>query len=252
MSGQPAARLGDMHTCPMVGPGSVPHVGGPIKPFCATTVQIGGKAAARLGDSLSCGGPPDTISKGSPSVFINGRPASRLGDSTLHGGVIVAGCTTVFIGDGSVGQSLVSISQIDGRMRAANLVLAAYRDLNLAPPGSRFSDEEKLALARQGHQEKYVVRVTETQFTGDTKTIGPGKTYWTAPYAQLEHAGSDTRLLCQAIGKDHDPKAEYSFIVIDTEAAKAEGMKTFIPTYEALGDFAAHHLEDPLPHPEPN
>jgi hypothetical protein len=27
---QPAARLGDMHICPKVEPGPVPHVGGPL------------------------------------------------------------------------------------------------------------------------------------------------------------------------------------------------------------------------------
>lgn len=27
-----AARVGDMHTCPMVLPGPVPHVGGPVLP----------------------------------------------------------------------------------------------------------------------------------------------------------------------------------------------------------------------------
>ena len=36
----PAARLTDMHTCPMV-TGVVPHVGGPILPPCEPTVLIG-------------------------------------------------------------------------------------------------------------------------------------------------------------------------------------------------------------------
>jgi uncharacterized Zn-binding protein involved in type VI secretion len=38
---KPAARITDMHTCPMV-TGTVPHVGGPIIPAGEPTVLIGG------------------------------------------------------------------------------------------------------------------------------------------------------------------------------------------------------------------
>lgn len=93
----PAARLTDMHTCPMA-TGPVPHVGGPIMPPCCPTVLIGGLPAARITDLLTCVGPPDTIIKGSATVMIGGLPAARLGDQTAHGGVIVVGCPTVMIG----------------------------------------------------------------------------------------------------------------------------------------------------------
>ncbi len=95
---KPAARIGDMHTCPMVN-GTVPHVGGPVLPPCAVTVTIGGIPAARVGDMATCVGPPDVIAMGSMGVFIEGKPAARLGDTTAHGGVIVAGCPTVLVGD---------------------------------------------------------------------------------------------------------------------------------------------------------
>lgn len=94
---QPAARLTDLHTCPMV-TGVVPHVGGPITAPGAPTVLIGGLPAARVGDLCTCVGPPDSIVKGSGKVFIKGQPAARLGDSTAHGGVIVLGCFTVLVG----------------------------------------------------------------------------------------------------------------------------------------------------------
>lgn len=96
--GQPAARVGDMHTCPMVDPGPKPHVGGPILPPCQPNVLIGGMPAARIGDMATCVGPPDTIAKGEPTVLIGNKPAARLGDSTFHGGVITTGCVTVEIG----------------------------------------------------------------------------------------------------------------------------------------------------------
>jgi len=94
---QPAARLTDMHACPMV-TGVVPHVGGPITAPGAPTVLIGGLPAARVSDLCTCVGPPDSIAKGSTKVFIKGLPAARLGDSTAHGGVIVLGCFTVLVG----------------------------------------------------------------------------------------------------------------------------------------------------------
>lgn len=93
----PAARVGDMHVCPMV-TGTVPHVGGPVMPAGAPTVLIGGAPAATVGTMCTCSGPPDSIIKGSSTVLIGGMPAARLGDSTAHGGSIVAGAPTVGIG----------------------------------------------------------------------------------------------------------------------------------------------------------
>jgi len=92
----PAARIGDMHTCPMV-TGIIPHVGGPIAMGCPT-VLIGFMPAARVGDMATCVGPPDTIAMGSFTVMIGGMPAGRVGDLTAHGGTIIMGCPTVMIG----------------------------------------------------------------------------------------------------------------------------------------------------------
>ena|SRR5579871_1693527 len=97
----PAARLLDMHVCPMI-TGIVPHVGGPIV-LGAPTVIVGMMPAARVGDMLVCVGPPDAIAMGSMTVIIAGMPAARLGDPTLHGGMIMVGCPTVMIGDGGSG-----------------------------------------------------------------------------------------------------------------------------------------------------
>ena len=92
-----AARINDMHTCPMV-TGIVPHVGGPITGPGASTVLIGGLPAARVGDLALCNGPPASIVSGSATVLIEGMPAARMGDSTAHGGVITGGWQTVMIG----------------------------------------------------------------------------------------------------------------------------------------------------------
>lgn len=94
----PAARVSDMHVCPMMNPGPSPHVGGPVMPAGEVTVLIGGLPSARVGDMCVCAGPPDTIIVGSSTVLIGGMPAARLGDSTAHGGTIIVGCPTVIIG----------------------------------------------------------------------------------------------------------------------------------------------------------
>ena len=96
----PAARLTDLHTCPMATPGTppVPHVGGPISGPGAPTVLVGNLPAARVGDMAVCVGPPDSIVMGSATVLIAGVPAARMGDSTAHGGTISIGLPTVMIG----------------------------------------------------------------------------------------------------------------------------------------------------------
>lgn len=93
----PAARVTDMHVCPLV-TGVVPHVGGPALPPGQSTVLIGGLPALRVSDMLTCTGPPDVVVMGSGTVLIGGLPAARLGDATAHGGTLVLGCFTVLIG----------------------------------------------------------------------------------------------------------------------------------------------------------
>lgn len=98
--GQPAARITDMHVCPMVTPGvpPIPHVGGPILPPGAPTVLTLKLPAATVTNMCVCVGPPDIIVKGSSTVLIQKLPAARLGDMTAHGGTIIVGAPTVLIG----------------------------------------------------------------------------------------------------------------------------------------------------------
>ena len=95
----PAARVSDMHACPMIEPGPVPHVGGPILPPGLPNRDDRRLARPReTTDKGTCTGPPDTIAKGSATVMIGGKPAARMGDTMQHGGAIVLGCPTVLIG----------------------------------------------------------------------------------------------------------------------------------------------------------
>ncbi len=93
----PAARITDMHVCPMV-TGIIPHVGGPILPPGAVTVLVGSMPQAQVSGMCVCVGPPDVIALGSMTVLMGGMPAARMGDLTAHGGTIVLGLPTVMIG----------------------------------------------------------------------------------------------------------------------------------------------------------
>lgn len=108
----PAARVGDMHVCPIVDPGPKPHGGGPVQPPGCPTVMIGGQPAARVGDLATCAGLPDAIVLGSPTVLIGNRMAARLGDPTAHGGLITMGFPTVLIGIPGQGAALQAAAAV--------------------------------------------------------------------------------------------------------------------------------------------
>lgn len=133
----PAARVTDMHTCPMV-TGVVPHVGGPVLPPGAPTVFVGMMPVARVGDMCTCVGPPDVIVKGSATVLIGNMPAARMGDMTAHGGVIVLGCPTVMIGDsgssgggGGIGGLSVSVLGNGDVQVGENIVIAGTGEFKM-------------------------------------------------------------------------------------------------------------------------
>lgn len=106
----PAARITDMHTCPMVNPGPVPHVGGP-EISGSPDVIVGFQPQGRVGDTLICVPATDKVAMGSPTVLVNNKMAARLGDPTVHGGVLVSGCPTVIIGESGQGATLAGAAK---------------------------------------------------------------------------------------------------------------------------------------------
>lgn len=158
---KPAARLTDMHTCPM-SDGPKPHVGGPITAPGAPTVLIGGMPAAVMGDMCVCTGPPDAIILGSATVLIGGKPAARMGDSTAHGGIIVAGCPTVMIGDGAGGGGGGGAGAGSaGNMSAANAAGAA--NANALSNAAANGDE----TAERTNEEDYTAQYTLVDEAGN-------------------------------------------------------------------------------------
>ena len=155
----PAARVSDMHTCPMIDPGPKPHVGGPILPPGEPTVLIGGLPAARVTDKCVCVGPPDIIAKGSLSVLIGNRFAARLGDQTVHGGVIVVGLPTVMIGDTGTGSPPAPVPGVPGSTGTngpyATQDEAALAALQAANPQSIHNNREYSGLIYRGPDGQY-------------------------------------------------------------------------------------------------
>lgn len=133
----PAARISDLHTCPMFD-GPKPHVGGPIIVGCPTVIT-GKMPQARMGDAATCVGPPDMIAKGSAGVLVGKSPAARIGDMTAHGGVVTVGFPTVLIGEvggggggGGGGGPLTPRMGVEGgnadQAAAAKVMVAASKD----------------------------------------------------------------------------------------------------------------------------
>ncbi len=140
---KPAARLGDMHTCPLATPGTppIPHVGGPIMPPCYPPVLIGNQPAARVGDMCLCVGPPDSIVQGSTGVFIGNMPAARVGDMTAHGGVIVVGMPTVLIGEtggggAALAEAVAHVNPTGSTINCGNIIDAVAARLNGSDPNA--------------------------------------------------------------------------------------------------------------------
>ena len=125
--GKAAARVLDMHVCPLATPGvpPVPHVGGPITGPGVLNVLIGGQPAAVMGDVCTCIGPPDAILIGSTGVLIGGKPAARMGDSCVHGGTISAGLPTVLIGETGGGGSAPVPPQVEAAIKAIQRTMPA-------------------------------------------------------------------------------------------------------------------------------
>lgn len=277
MAKKPAATISHQHVCPKV-TGKVPHVGGPVVSGSAN-VFIGGKPAARVGDTLTCVGPPDTITQGSSGVFINGKPAARLGDGTAHGGKIVMGEGSVMIGESSATAGVMTVvpspnlesitpapktwQALIERIEQATLKLQECRYNHLPLPQPEYSVADQLAMVEhakgeQGLEETFIARIVETQYAQDDNTIGrpltnsDGQvlgqaTYWTTTYSQIEHADSNAAMICAAVGKPYNPAADYTLLLIDQQKANEVGdMVSFVPTYDNIKAFAKRELANEI------
>ncbi len=183
---KPAARIGDMHVCPMVTPGTppIPHVGGPVS-VGEPTVLIGMMPAARMGDMCTCVGPPDAIAMGSPTVQTAMMMQARMGDPTIHGGMISVGFPQVLVGEAASGfpGSVPPISDMSMTVDAAgnatgtfgpNITITGTPEFVTQTLGnltalSAFSSGKDIINSLGGN-----VAITETGAGGDAAGLPPG------------------------------------------------------------------------------
>ena len=122
-----AARVGDMHVCPLVTPGlpPIPHVGGPITGPGIPNVLIQGQPVSVQGDVCVCVGPPDAVLKGSLNVMVSGRFMSIVTGTTSHGGTIVMGCFTVMVNNPAGNAASAAAAAASGAAAAAGAIADA-------------------------------------------------------------------------------------------------------------------------------
>ncbi|MBU2871832.1 hypothetical protein [Colwellia sp. E2M01] len=145
----------------------------------------------------------------------------------------------------------LTMAEVQARMQAATEAVAIARSTGAPLPTSPYTLADKLDIVEQGLDEKYIVRIIESEYATDEGTVGwvnpqtKQSTYWTTTYSQLEYADKDPELITSAVGIPYNKAADYTLLVIDADKAATEGdMKTFIPTYNNLTDFAKADLED--------
>lgn len=172
-----AARILDMHVCPMQTPAVVPipHVGGPImQPLMGSgPVLIGGMPAAGATSMCMCVGPPDMILPEIPgrTVRIGVLGLARMGDQTIHGGTIVIGCPTVLVQAGAIDPSAIAGMAADAAAAAGDAIAevdAVMEEINEA--SDRISELEEMGNLSEAQQnelddlnEQYDEVITDTE-----------------------------------------------------------------------------------------
>ncbi|WP_197537905.1 hypothetical protein [Thalassolituus oleivorans] len=81
-----------------------------------------------------------------------------------------------------------------------------------------------------------------------TGKSGTGAKYWSTSFDQLEDADTDPRLISQKLGLTYDPNANYSLVIVDSQAAAPlTGVKSVSATFENVSEFANTELPDDFP-----
>lgn len=174
----PAARVSDLHACPLATPGvpPIPHAVGPILPPGGVPVFINGLPAGRLGDLCMCVGPIDAIAAASYTVLISNLPAARILDMTAHGGVVMMGSPTVLIGGAGVGPGGRPITRLpNGDLQLGNGIIIH------GSPGFQAQVIARLALiasTRSGMMTLNAIdgsgkTMTIVEYTGQNSFAGP-------------------------------------------------------------------------------
>ncbi len=209
IGGMPAARVGDMHVCPMVNPGvpPPPHVGGPIT-LGSFTVLIGGQPAARVGDMCTCTGPPDTIAMGCMTVLI--------ADGGGGGGGGGAGSGEGGTGDATGGAGAGLSAELEGEAEAEN----HYLDVKFVDKGGKPIAGIQYKLTSPDN------KVEQSGLSGRIRKSGvePGnyeielkaitRVGWSVDEAEV---GETVTLKAETAGIDDGEQAQFEVIIRDAD-----------------------------------
>lgn len=141
-------------------------------------------------------------------------------------------------------QSLEEASQ---RLIDAGPAVRAAKANNKPLPPSSYSFADKQAVVEQGLEEKFLVRVIETDYAGDNGYIGKVRDHgqsisWTAPFSMVEHGDTDAEALLNAFGTRYDPAKKYTVLIIDRDKMNDIGdVQTIIPTKQNLKELIAEN-----------
>lgn len=207
IGGMPAARIGDMHVCPMMTPAvpPIPHVGGPIT-LGSPTVLIGNMPAARVGDMATCVGPPDTIAMGCMTVLI-GEGGSGSGSGGSGGG---SGA-----GAAQAAAKSAKAGSIESVTMAENWVEMKFTDKAGNPLNGinyKFKDTESKESKSILRQDGRIVRdgIKEGEVTVGLVSLNSAK--WSKDKTE---AGEKVKLSVNATGFDDNKIVEFTIFIKD-------------------------------------
>ncbi len=215
----PAARVGDMHVCPMVNPGTPPppHVGGPIMPPGVPTVLIGGQPAACVGDMLTCAGPPDTIAPpGCPTVLIGAGGAGAGGGSGSTGSAQAEGADSsaeeTEVGEHEPGSQSPQTSEFEGHFVHAAFVDKAGYPISELGYKAVTPDNQTIT----GKTSSAVHASLESAGTTEIELFGITKIGWSSPRVKI---GEEVQMQVQTAGLAPGTKATMELLVRDRSFA---------------------------------
>jgi len=169
IGGMPAARMNDMHVCPMLNPGTPPppHVGGPILMGCPT-VMICGMAAACVGDTCQCSGPPDSIVMGCFTVMIGGGGGG--------GGGAGSGSTASAEASGQAGEEVeghyLNVSFVDKGGFPVTGVQYSVKDPDNKISHGKLTGKVKKTGVKEGSYEISIKAITGVKWSVDEARTG--------------------------------------------------------------------------------
>jgi hypothetical protein len=126
------------------------------------------------------------------------------------------------------------------RLRDAGPAVRAAKANGTALPPSPYTMADKQAVVEKGLEEKFLVRVIETDYAGDEGYIGKIREHgqsisWTAPFSMVVHGDTDAEALLKAFGTRHSPEKNYTILIIDRDKMNDIGdVQTIIPTKQNL------------------